>query len=76
MSRIATVFYAVVGVVLVVWLVATGDALPIGLLLILVVAGLLHLTGPRGPGMGGEDHQIREQAKARYGVNAPDRPRF
>lgn len=77
MSKMATISYLVVGVALVGWLVATGDPLPIGLLLVLVVVVLLHISGPRGLGKGAEDKMIRQQAKARYGVNAPDHgPRF
>ena len=77
MSKIATTSYLVLGVALVGWLVATGDPLPIGLLLVLAVVVLLHISGPRGLGKDAEDQKIRQQAKARYGVNAPDHgPRF
>jgi hypothetical protein len=76
MSR-TVVVYLVAGAALAVWLGTTGDLLPLGLLFVLVVVGLLHLSGPRGIGTSAEDHQIREQSKARYGVNAPDHgPRF
>ena len=76
MSRIVALFYAVAGAALVVWAVVTRDYLPVGLLFLVGIVGLLHLTGPRGFGSRVDDAQIREQTKNRYGVNAPDRPRF
>lgn len=76
MSKTAVLVYAVIGVGLVTWAVMSGDALPSGVLLLVGLAALLHLVGPGRMGQAGAEHQIREQAKARYGVHAPDRPRF
>ncbi len=76
MSKTAMLVYAVIGVGLITWAVVSGDALPVGLLLLVGLAALLHLVGPGKMGKAGAEHHIREQAKARYGVNAPDRPRF
>ncbi|GGK71979.1 hypothetical protein [Ornithinimicrobium pekingense] len=76
MSKTAVLVYAVVGAGLIAWAVMSGDALPLGLLLLACLAALLHLVGPGKMGKAGADQQLREQARARYGVHAPDRPRF
>ena len=75
MSRTAAVAYAVIAVLLILWLVLSADGPPAALLLGVGVVALVHLVGPRRL-VSEDDHHIREQGKVRYGVNAPDRPRF
>lgn len=76
MSRTAAPTYAAVGVALTVWAVVSRDAVPLGVLILVGLAPLVHLVGPGRMGKDGADQHLRQQARARYGVNAPDRPRF
>lgn len=76
MSRNTVATYAVAAGILTAWVVMSGDYVPALLLLGVVVAALVHFIGPGRRARGADDHHLREQAKVRYGVNAPDRPRF
>ncbi|GAA4883446.1 hypothetical protein [Serinicoccus chungangensis] len=76
MTRTAALAYGFAALALIAWAITAKDYLPLGLLLLVILVALVHLFGPGKFGKGAAEQHIREQAKARYGINAPDRPRF